>query len=396
MPNVCPRHGLQLLGRAACAAAALVWPFAAGGCNLGKPKAEQASGAAVSSASKPAAEAPKPLTPQEQMVEDYSALGYRLDWVSYAPVLSKGRVKIAQPLGDVVAVLDTMGALTLLNVRDGTQRWSHMAGDGASVFLDVVRVGDSIVACEQGQLRIFDVNSGTMTDKQGMQRVVSTGAAQLGDVLVFGSSGGRVIAHSVNGGYGAWTSMIDGPVQAPPVAIGGDTVGVVSSTGQVLMLDAMSGAMRGHARLFGGSSVSPVSDDDTLYIASLDQSFYALARLGGRTLWRIRTEQPLQAQPNLYKGSLLVQMPDGFQSLEAATGKVRWTNKSVTGAVAAVRRNRAIVWNGEVASVVDLTSGQTVSAVKMPTTAMILSESGADGPIYLVTASGQVSRLVPK
>lgn len=394
MPNVRPRQGLQFFGRTARAGAVLALVLATGGCNLGKPKAEQGSSAAVTGAT---ADAPaKPLTPQEQMVADYSALGYRLEWVGYATVMSKGRVKIAQPLGDVVAVLDTQGALTLLSVRDGTQRWSHMAGDGANVFLDVVRVGDSIVACEQAQLRLFDVNSGTMTEKQALQRTASTSAAQLGDLLVFGSSGGRVIAHSVGGGYGVWSTMIDGPVQSPPVAVGGDTVGVVSSTGEVLILDGMSGSMRGYARLFGGLTTSPVSDDDTLYIASVDQSLYALARLGGRTLWRIRTEYPLQAQPSLYKGALLVQMPDGFQSIEAATGKVRWTNKDVTGAVAAVRRGRAIVWNGDVASVVDLTSGQTVSAVKLPGTAMILSESGADGPIYLVTAAGQVSRLMPK
>lgn len=338
----------------------------------------------------------QPKTERELQVEQYGKLGYRLQWIGYASVMRGASVRHARVLDDLIAVQDTMGALSAIQTRDGVSRWSQLVADETTNFLDVIRAGPRIVACGESELYLIDADSGNPVGKQHLARVVNTPPAQLGSLLVFGTASGSVLAHNLNRNLQAWAYMIDGPVYAAPATMGDDAVGVVSARGQVLILDAMAGVQLGRAAMFANAGSDPAADSGMLYVASLDQSLYAFRRAGGFTAWRIRTEQPLRGKPVLSGDRLILTMPDGFQALDAATGQVKWTNADLKGELVAVRGDRGIVWGNQTITTIDMATGQTVEHIEFPDVAMIRTSKFVDGDLYLITRAGAVTKLSPR
>lgn len=391
------QQGGEVVASSGAGSSATSGTAGAGKPATGAAQATASTGASTAAPSAGSTPAPRTLTAQERQVEDYAKLGYRLEWIGYGTVLSKQVVKSAAVLGDVLAVQDTSNALTLLNVRDGTARWTEMVDVPAANLTGLTRAGDAIIVSGESTVYLLNADNGALADKQRLARVANTAPAVMGEVLVFGTATGALIAHDVRSGMRPWAYMIDGPVQFPPVRIGESGVGAVSTTGQVLMLDARSGTITGSNQMFGGVASAPAADAETLYVASLDQSLYAYNARGGSIRWRVRTEEPLRGAPVVLGGRVYVQMPEGFTAIEAGSGKKAWSNADVRGALALVNpQGRGVVWDGSTATTLDMKTGQVVDRIALPSGSLLKPERLDGGVLFVVTPSGQVIKLAPR
>jgi outer membrane protein assembly factor BamB len=390
--------GASKAAMAAMMAAGLAF---ASGCSLrsGNQPAQAAVVTPAKAEAKPAAKAKAeaPKSARDLMVEQYAALGYRLEWIGYATVLPGAKVRHAEVLGDVLAVQDTRNALTAVQTRDATARWSQIVGDEFVNTFALVRMGPTLVACGESELYLIDADSGNLVGKQRLERVVNTAPVQVDNLLVFGTAQGAAIAHHVGAGRTAWLYSIDGPVNIDPIAVGEGAVGVVASSGQVLIMDARGGVQLGRARMFDNAGAGLGAGSDTLYVASLDQSLYAFARDGGFTRWRVRTEQPLRGQPVLTGSRLIVAMPEGVQALSAATGKAEWTNTDLkSGKLIGIRNGRGLWWDGAALRTLELDTGKVVASMDMPGISLVTTDQFTDGRLYLVTDKGAITKLSPR
>ena len=82
--------------------------------------------------------------------------------------------------------------------------------------------------------------------------------------------------------------MISGfPVSAGIVAAEG-ALYAASHGGMMVAFDAETGDLLWRRDALGPLYADPIMDEETLYVASLDNYVYALSRADGSTLWRYR------------------------------------------------------------------------------------------------------------
>jgi outer membrane protein assembly factor BamB len=130
-------------------------------------------------------------------------------------------------------------------------------------------------------------------------------------------------------GVSAWAFTSIGSFDTDLVRVG-PYVGAVSQGGDVLVLTPR-GDLVGRARVFGRVDSRPVSDGQSIFVASRDQSIWAFASTGA-TLWRHRTPNAITAQPTAHEGVIYCHLRDeGMTALNAATGEVLWQNPAAKG-----------------------------------------------------------------
>jgi outer membrane protein assembly factor BamB len=189
---------------------------------------------------------------------------------------------------------------------------------------------------------------------------------------------------------------MSGAIEADPVLVG-DAIGLVSQAGDVLILDAVSGSAIGRNRIGGGPGAPLAATDDTLFVASLDQSLYAFNREGGTTRWRKRTETPLRDRPVLHEGRVYCTIPDqGLTAFDAGTGEEAWSAEGVGGYVVAVRDGRPIAWDGREAVSLDPETGQVIERARLEHVDFVLTDTLVDGTLYTVSEHGVVVRFNPR
>lgn len=204
-----------------------------------------------------------------------------------------------------------------------------------------------------------------------------SGVAVAGDRVLVASAKGKVFALDVAArskglpfpAPGEWAfpdKGSSGAIYATPL-VQGETVYVATYQGQLLALDGTTGKARSSNALFKGGSVvgapvlaggalylasgssvyaldpvtgqalwpkpfqaadriwsSPVVQNDTVYVGSLDHNVYALKAQDGSMLWQYTTDGAIVSTLTLGDGALFFSSFDGVYALEAGTGALRW------------------------------------------------------------------------
>ncbi len=333
----------------------------------------------------------------------YRRLGYRLEWSSRTVVSSRSRVEQVMTYRDIVLTQDGSNTVTLLESTDGAVRWSaDLAGDLEQfVGLDRLVMGDSrrVVACSESEIYLLDERTGDLRDRQKLTELVNTPPTMTaGGLAVFGCPTSRVICQDVVRRARGWAYGVNGAVTSRPVVVSGNVVGLVSQGGDVLFLDAVKGTGRGITRIYGGLANNPVSDGSAMYVASLDQSIWAIEPFGAdRIRWRNRYEQPITAQPVLHGDTLYVTIPGkGLTSLDTATGVTNWDNPEVDGDVIAIRDGRPLVWNGSDAVLVDPRHGRVIERETLDDVQILRADEFVDGNLITVARDGTVKKYSPR
>lgn len=348
---------------------------------------------------------PKPTTPQQRadstpsQAEQWSKLGYRLDWRGFPTMLPGETVRFLDILGDVVAVQESAGVVSVLEARSGITRWSDQVAGRLTKFVGNIREGDRLLVSSESEVYFYDIATGNLKNKQRLAQVVNTKPVKVNDILVYGCANGQLLGHYTINGFRAWGSGLTGSIETDPLLLGtSGRIAISSTTGDLIIIDGQTGLSQGRGKMFAGPGAPFAASDVALYIASSDQSLYAFNADTGAQIWRKRTEAPLVRKPVLHDGRLYCDLGGklGLTCMEPGTGKEVWHNEKVTGEVVAIRNKRLVVWNGTTAATLDPAKGVIVESVKLDNIAMIKADALVDGNLYAATSNGIVSKLSPK
>ncbi|MEM7622915.1 MAG: PQQ-binding-like beta-propeller repeat protein [Planctomycetota bacterium] len=341
--------------------------------------------------------------------DDWRRLGYRWSWTSEAEVTRRGRVSIVEPIDEGVAVIDSQSRLSVLDAESGRVRWATNVATPLTAFVDLKQVGDSLIAFGRPELFIFDATGGDVLQRHDLKRSLNSPPAIYEGVAVFGSPGKSVLAHGFadtsgalrdrpfDRGVSVWKYDLSSSVEARPALMNGSTIGMVSTTGDVFFVDARTGSAVSRTSISGGVDSDPVTDGRTLFVASLDQSVYALRPGAPRPEWRYRTAIPLTGQPALHEGTLYVDIPaEGLVAFDARTGAKLWTSPEARGDVIAIRRGELVVQGRSGLQLVDARRGDVLASIPTEGIDRLVPVSFVDDAMYAMQADGTIARFDPR
>ncbi len=339
----------------------------------------------------------------ETEYERYAALGYALSWRGFPLVSRRAGTMFFDAFGDTLVFQDSANVMTAMDAGTGRNRWSVQIEESVARFTGNAVANDRVYSSSDNELFVLDIRTGTVLERHKLAVVVDTPPVLVGNLAVFGSTTGQVLGHSLVSRYKLWAYKMSGAVTSAPLFIersgnfNTDALAAVSQTGETLVLDPRTGASISHSKIYSGLANRAVASEDLLFLASTDQSVYAIEIRTGAQRWRHRTERPIVDQPTLHNGRLYVTIPDrGMTCFDASSGEVLWSNKELGGGVAAVRSGRLIVWDGTRASSVDPDRGDIVERVELAGVRRLVSSPFEDGAIYAVTGEGRVSKFSPR
>jgi len=334
----------------------------------------------------------------------YAKLGYRLDWRGF-PAVSAGADPVEQldVHGDVLLTLDRSSTLSALDASNGGMRWRNQVATPLTSFAGLGRIAGTAMAVSEGEVFAIDLETGNLTRRIKLGRVVNAEPAFVGTTLIYGTALGRIRAHDLVSGLELWANgpyglnRPQGPVASRPALISG-VVGVVSQTGDVSFHDPVNGATIGESRIGGGLATNPIAVRGVMVVASLDQSVYGFAPIGGQMLWRYRTSTPLRTQPGSYQDLALCTVPEeGLIAFEATTGVERWRAPEVEGTLVAVRQGRLIIWDGgKQFWALSSGSGDVLESVTLENISKVIADAPEDGNLYVVSNQGVLAKFTPR
>lgn len=342
-------------------------------------------------------------TPEERaaaapvQTEAWTKLGYRIDWRGFATMLPGSRVLFMDQLGDVIAVQESSGVLSLLEVKNGATRWSDQVSGELAKYIGNVRDGDRLISSTDAEAFFYDVQTGTLKARQRLAVVSDHRPVKVGEILVYGSASGQVLGHLTLNGFRQWGAMLKGPIETDPVALSNGRVALVSRGGDVVVLDGATGLIDVKGEIYAGTDAAIAAGPEMLYIASLDHSLYAISERSGNIIWRVRTDAPLRRPPVLHEGVVYCDMgEEGMSAFEAGTGKKLWNNASAKGAIVGVRNKRLLGFDGSTAYLLDAAKGTSVESVKLENVAILKTDKFVDGSLYAASPSGVVTKLATR
>lgn len=331
--------------------------------------------------------------------EAWKSAGYRLDWVGFPFPSTPGSKMVREVIAadDLVIAQDRQSRVAVLEANNGQVRWSTSIANPLTKFVGLTRDpadATRLVVSSESEAFVLGLNNGTLLARENFERVVNTAPIATPGQLLYGTSVGEVLSHRLGTGLKAWGFQANGTIESNPVKVG-DLVGVVSQRGDVMFFSPDNGTLVGRAMTFGGLASDPVASNDTLYVASRDQSVWAFAT-NGAVRWRYRTSSVLTSQPLLHANALYVQVPgDGLTALNARTGDVLWKSKDVKGDAFAVRGKNVLVFDGGAINVIDMARGRVVTQFSTPGIARFVTDKAVDGNLYAITESNQVVKYIP-
>lgn len=360
-------------------------------------KTETGAGAAGDVWAPPVKKAP------ETEYERYAALGYALSWRGFPVVSRRASAEFFDVFGETLVFQDSANVLTVMDAGTGRNRWSAQVDDSVARFTGNVVANDRVYSSSDNELFVLDIKTGAILERHKLAVIVDTPPVLAGNVAVFGSPTGQVLGHSLVSRYKLWAHKMTGPVTSAPVYLGRsgnfntDALAAVSQTGEVLVLDPRTGASISRAKIYSGLANRAVGSDELLFLASTDQSVYAIEARTGAERWRHRTERPIVDQPTIYGGRLFVTIPEqGLTCFDASSGGIEWSNRELSGSVIGLRGGRLLVWDGTTAATLDPDRGEIVERVTLAGVRRLMSVPFEDGSLYAVTPEGRVSKFSPR
>ncbi|MGP1346050.1 MAG: outer membrane protein assembly factor BamB family protein [Phycisphaerales bacterium] len=353
-----------------------------------------ASAPAASGAGAPSADIePAPLRGMRE-------IGYRLDWKGYAILQRGATLQTLKPLGDVLVAQDSRNVITVMDPDTGSIRWADAVPNELDTYRGHFLRDQTLVSVTQSDITMRDIRNGSLVDRQRLSVLANTDAVFVDPIVVYGSTIGEAVGHNLVTGFKLWGNRLDDTIRVAPAVSDDGSVVVVSNSGEVLILDPVSGQARSRRnRVFEGVDSRPVADGQRAYIASRDRSLWAFSLIDGTQAWRYRTEYPLTSQPRVWDGSVYMTVPgEGFVAINSATGSRRWGTEAVSGELVGVRSGRLLVWDASSATLASVlaSNGSVVEKHTFENPRFLSVEGFEDPNLYVVYPGGGIERYIPR
>jgi outer membrane protein assembly factor BamB len=213
-----------------------------------------------------------------------------------------------RPAADATMAFFLTGSHDVVGVSAATGGvvWKHPTNDADPDVGSGIALTGGVVVAGDYDLTAFDRSTGRRLWKFAPHEGFAPGAS-LGDagpqVVLAGSSAGRVHAVDLQSGRARWTALLSdnpnthvyGPIVAGDLVVATYTTFAAPTTGGVAALDLNTGDERWHVPLPPSSSAligtgaagSPLLVDDLVVVCNRDGSVHALRRTDGSAVWRI-------------------------------------------------------------------------------------------------------------
>ncbi|MEJ1239991.1 PQQ-binding-like beta-propeller repeat protein [Chryseolinea sp. T2] len=153
------------------------------------------------------------------------------------------------------------------------------------------------------------------------------------DVIIFGSTDGRLYAVEKRSGSLKWSISTNSPITSSPISQG-PLVYFISDDQQVYAADLASGDIKWTFRMnaikpsyweWDYFTASPVYADGVLWVGSGDGNLYCLDALSGKQRWKYETTGRIRAAPAVTEKIVYVPSNDGIvYALDKTAGKLIW------------------------------------------------------------------------
>jgi len=223
--------------------------------------------------------------------------------------------------------------LHAFDAATGATVWTApVAGD--AFCSPAVAEGRVFVGTSDGGLHALDAATGATLWQKGQSGTTAAGTPQAAVArgVVYIAGGSAVKAFRASSGRQLWTARFRGYFPA----VGDGRVYVSTLDGNLVALDAVTGAIRWNVRVGGGLPSGAALAYGRVYVHSLDRTLHALDAETGRTIWSAPIGDPRAsiygndwgAAPVVANGVAYV-VPDEetIEALDAATGERLWQGR---------------------------------------------------------------------
>ena len=254
------------------------------------------------------------------------------------------------------------------------------------------RIDKKILVNSENRMFVLSSQTGETIALSDLETPVATAPAILGSYAVFGGDNGLIFAHNIATSYSAWRARLPMGVMVRPVAQG-NSVFLADSGGNYVMYNnegSLLWAGRAHAKI----SAEPVVTPNGVFVASEDQSLYALNRSNGRDRWIYRAETPLTRSPVALGASIYLPLHSGeLVSIDPLNGSEIWRVKLAAHPFALLDQ-KLLLYTPKSIVIIDNQTGKTVSEYHAGPLKSVLR--GPDNSIILVSPEGHLQRLDPR
>ncbi len=327
--------------------------------------------------------------------DDFAKLGYRRDWIGFPAMANRGKIIDIAVYPDIVAVIESGSHVSLLEASTGQRRWANELASSLTRFTGITRVGGQILVSSESEAFGLKLDNGSIVLRQTYDKVVNTAPIIVGDLAIYGTASGEILAHSLTLGLKRWGFGTSAGINQDPIAVG-DSLGFVNQSGEVFFLTPGGQVVGRSKAMFGPPAKQPASTGSLLVAGSTDQSIYAFRPGESRPVWQYRTSSPIRTATIYHDKTIYCEVEGSLTAFEASTGNVKWKAQGVAGEVVAVRKGDLLVFDGVKITLLDSGRGDTIHTVPLGSASMIVTDSFADGNLYVVSKSGLVAKFLPR
>ncbi|MHC4995393.1 MAG: outer membrane protein assembly factor BamB family protein [Planctomycetota bacterium] len=327
--------------------------------------------------------------------------GYQFQWqtdlglrgaekVLYAELVSNDRM-VTLESDNVLQVIDTAGQGRIL--------WNAQVAKPHERLSRPQLHGDKLIICSQTRAYMYDILMGELVKVIELKYISNTQPLLIDDYMIHGSSNGIVYAQDLNNGLIRWIHQMGSPITSNPTRAG-NAVLITTQNGQIASFLPRDGTLLWAKNTWDKVSAKPTVGDRFIYVASEDQSLYALTIGAGTQRWRHYGQGPLTETPEDIQGVILQKdNRQGLVALNGSTGQILWTNEKlgdasilqVVDGILMVHRKKA-----HSIAMVSLNDGQIAQEVVIPAVHHVISDNKNGGNLYAMRVNGLVMKLSPR
>jgi len=236
-----------------------------------------------------------------------------------APPLWRGERLYCPHVDGSISVIDTRSLSVLVCADAGGSLVS------TPVEITAPKPGFLVLRAD-GTLLLWNDDTGAFTTLACLETEVEPGAAYSEDVLVAGSTDGRLLAYDLKLGGLKWTADLGATIVSRPV-VAKAVVYAATRAGDLWALSLLTGKpLRGWPHASGAAyDNGPAVAADRVYIGSPDKHIYAFDRTTGRQEWKLHVGGPVSSTPTLHGSYLFIGTADGrLVALDTVRRKILW------------------------------------------------------------------------
>jgi outer membrane protein assembly factor BamB len=322
-------------------------------------------------------------------------LGYRIQWQCPLQMNKSTWFRYVEPMGDVVATVDTKNLVSVIDASSGTLRFVKKLGGPVDHLSRPQLAVNGVLACTEREGYIYNLQTGEVSNHITMDVATSTSPAVDSNYAIFGAPSGLVYAKDLKTNLTRWSYQMAGAIVVDPV-IADNLVIVADETGQVAAINPLNGHVlwRKAAPPWKRISAPLAANETTAFVASEDQTFYAFDRTTGR-FWKKPTQTPLTVAPVVLGDNVYLRVPGGqLICFYSFSGESLWES-DVAGTPFMILGKKLMMQLPGKINVVDVETGKLMSTVELPKVQRVVSDKPVNGNLYLINNDGRITKLAP-